>query len=467
MSVSYSVEVETIFHGRRRNECWFEPTAALTPPGRNGDASRVMVAASQLTGNDIGPHHYTWTGDGGKTWSNPAESQALQVNPLENDVFERPWLSPCYHDASDTLLLIGATCFTQDVLPSPGIKGETHALWSPRAKDMSLQADLIYSQWDPDSEDCLPWQRVAWQPLFRDDDVTRVYSPDVCQRVELPDGDLLCPVTVSGRDGRGQSAVLRLAWDGETLRAVARGNVLDCADVRGFHEPSLVRHGERCLLTIRNDVRAYVAESADGLNFSPPQPWTFDDGEELGSYNTQQHWLAHGDALFLVYTRRSELSNGVVRHRAPLFMAEVDPERVCVLRDTERIVMPENGARMGNFCTLDVDDREAWVITGEWLQQLVPGYGEGMPFFADAGRGDSPYNRIQYIGDLLLARIVFQAEVEPRVPQLSRAATRACTGLETCGTGVTTARATRRGANAESGSSGRPSGKVVNRSLST
>jgi hypothetical protein len=54
---------------------------------------------------------------------------------------------------------------------------------------------------------------------------------------------------------------------------------------------------------------------------------------------------------------------------------------------------------------LNVAADEAWVITGEWLQRLVPGYAAGMPFFADCTRGDSPFNRIQYIGDLLLARV--------------------------------------------------------------
>ena len=109
--------------------------------------------------------------------------------------------------------------------------------------------------------------------------------------------------------------------------------------------------------------------------------------------------------LYLVYTRRSPLSGGVVRHRAPLFMGEVDPERLCVRRDSERVVIPANGARMGNFCTLNLDDQEAWVITGEWLQALVEGHQEGMPFYVDAARGTSPYNRIQYLGDLLLARL--------------------------------------------------------------
>ncbi|OGV65569.1 MAG: hypothetical protein A3K19_03215 [Lentisphaerae bacterium RIFOXYB12_FULL_65_16] len=408
MSTAYTVEVETIFHGRGRNECWFEPTVALVPPGRNGAAAGVIATVSQLVGNDMGPHHYTWTRNAGRTWSNPAESQALQVTPLENDVFEKPWLAPFYHHASDTLLMIGRTCHTLDVLPTPGVKGETHAIWAPRAKGMTLRADLIYSRWEPQREDFVPWQRVAWQGLLADAGQVNLYTSDVCQRVEPDEGNILCPVTLSGGDDeRGRAAVLRLAWDGETLRAVELGNVLECNEVRGYHEPSLVRHNGRFLLTLRNDIRGYVAESADGLHFATPRPWTFDDGTELGSYNTQQHWLVQGETLFLVYTRRSDLSDGVVRHRAPLFMAEVDPERLCVRRATERVLIPGRGARMGNFCTLNVSADEAWVVTGEWLQRVVPGYAKGMPFFVDAARGDSPYNRIQYIGDLLLARVRF------------------------------------------------------------
>jgi len=408
MPVDYTVEIETILRGRRRNECWFEPTAALVPQGRNGATAGVIAMASQLTGNDIGPHHYIWTRNAGRTWSNPAESQALQVNPLANDVFEKPWLAPFYHRTSDTLLMIGRTCFTKDVLPTPGVKGEAHVPWAPRAKGMALQDNLIYSRWEPQREDFIPWQRMAWQALFDDDDKVCLYTPDVCQRVELPGGAILCPVTLTGgTDKRGRVTVLRLDWDGATLRAVERGNVLDCNEVRGYHEPSLVRYAGHFLLTIRNDIRGYVTESADGLHFAVPRPWTFDDGAELGSYNTQQHWLVQDDTLFLVYTRRSELSDGVLRHRAPLFMAEIDPARLCVRRATERVLIPGRGARMGNFCTLNISANEAWVVTGEWLQRLVPGYAQGMPFFMDAARGDSPYNRIQYIGDLLLARVRF------------------------------------------------------------
>jgi len=407
MATDYTATVETIFQGRRRNECWFEPTAAWVPAGRNGPVPRVMACASQLAGNDIGAHHYTWSSDCGRHWTNPAQSQALQVNPMAEDVFEKPWMSPFYHQTSDTLLMIGRTCFTQDALPTPGVKGETHAIWAPRAKNLALKADLIYSQWMPELGDFAPWERVSWQDLFAGEGIERVFTSDVCQKVELGDGSILCPVTVTGDTPQGRTAVLRLAWDGGDLRAIDRGGVLTCDAVRGFHEPSLVKCGEHFLLTLRNDIRGYVAESADGLNFSIPRPWEFDDGQELGSYNTQQHWLQQDNVLFLVYTRRNELSNGVVRDRAPLFMAEVDPERLCVIRSTERVIIPENGARMGNFCTLNINSNEAWVLTGEWLQTLVEGYEDGMPFYANCARGDSPYNRIQYIGDLLLARIRF------------------------------------------------------------
>ena len=36
----------------------------------------------------------------------------------------------------------------------------------------------------------------------------------------------------------------------------------------------------------------YVTSSDDGLHYAPIRPWTFDDGTELGSYNTQQHWVS-------------------------------------------------------------------------------------------------------------------------------------------------------------------------------
>jgi len=54
-----------------------------------------------------------------------------------------------------------------------------------------------------------------------------------------------------------------------------------------------------------------------------------------------------------------------MRHRAPLFIAQVDPERLVVLRDTERVLIPERGATLGNFGAAAVSERESWVTVSE------------------------------------------------------------------------------------------------------
>jgi hypothetical protein len=116
-------------------------------------------------------------------------------------------------------------------------------------------------------------------------------------------------------------------------------------------------------MTIRNDLRGYVTVSEDGLNFAPLRAWTFDDGSDLGSYNTQQKWVTHGDGLFLVYTRRGANNDHIPRNRAPLFIAEVDPEKLQVIRRTERIAVPERGADIGNFDATTVNEKETWITT--------------------------------------------------------------------------------------------------------
>jgi hypothetical protein len=130
-------------------------------------------------------------------------------------------------------------------------------------------------------------------------------------------------------------------------------------------EPSLTRFGGRYYLTLRNDRAGYVTASDDGLHWRPIREWTFDDGKPLGSYNTQQHWLAHSDGLFLVYTRRGANNDHVMRHRAPLFIGRVDVDRQCVLRGTERVLVPERGAELGNFGAAAVSAGESWVTVSE------------------------------------------------------------------------------------------------------
>lgn len=116
---------------------------------------------------------------------------------------------------------------------------------------------------------------------------------------------------------------------------------------------------------MRADDGAYVASSSDGINYSEHIPWTFDDGRELGSYNTQQHWATIGGKLYLIYTRRGADNDHIMRHRAPLFIAQVDPEKLNVIRSTEQNIVPENDATLGNSGVCQIDDNESWVTVAE------------------------------------------------------------------------------------------------------
>ncbi len=163
--------------------------------------------------------------------------------------------------------------------------------------------------------------------------------------------------------------VVRCAFDGETLRYLAHGDELRIDDAtRGIGEPSLAHWNGRFFLTIRHNEQGYVTRGSDGQHFESLQEWRFDDHTPLGSYNTQTHWVVHSSGLFLVYTRRGANNDHVFRHRAPLFMAQVDPERLRVIRSTEQILVPERGARLGNFGVTSISPEETWVTVAEWMQ---------------------------------------------------------------------------------------------------
>jgi hypothetical protein len=62
----------------------------------------------------------------------------------------------------------------------------------------------------------------------------------------------------------------------------------------------------------------------------------------------------------------------VFRHRAPILLAQVDPGRLCVIRETERVLIPNRGARMGNFGVTHASEDEIWVVESEWMQNTGP-----------------------------------------------------------------------------------------------
>jgi hypothetical protein len=169
---------------------------------------------------------------------------------------------------------------------------------------------------------------------------------------------------------------VRCSFDGQQLLVKETGPELTNPVDRGLLEPSVTYFQKRFYLTIRaEDNHGYVSVSDDGLRYEPKQAWAWDDGTPLVMSTTQQHWLTHSDALFLVYTRRDPTNVKVMRWRAPLWVAEVDTKTLRLVRATERVVLPLIGdgvnagdqvPMMGNFGVNNAGETESWVTDGSW-----------------------------------------------------------------------------------------------------
>jgi len=348
--VDYRIQLDTITSGFDNKTCWVHPRAGTIP----GDTPIVVLTMQKLllSGSDV---FYALnemrTDDLGKTWTGPVEHDTLgrrqEPEGIEAVVCD---FTPMWHAQTGKLLGTGHVA---------RYKGDHLA--------GDYERQTAYSWYDPEARTWAPWRTVDMP------DDPKFYSSGAgsTQRVDLPNGDILLPIYLKAQGVKtATSTVMRCRFDGETLRYIEHGNEMTVDVPRGLGEPSLAQFDGRFFLTLRNDVKGYVTSGSDGLHFDPPRPWTFDDGEELGSYNTQQHWVTHEKALFLVFTRRDPKYDHVFRHRAPLRIARVDPEKLCVIRSTERILVPERGARLGNFAVTKVNEQETWVTVAEWMQPV-------------------------------------------------------------------------------------------------
>lgn len=354
--VDYTVQLDVIRSGFDGVHCWVHPRAGIVPAAAGGPPAVVLTMQQLwLKGSDVfGPLNEMRTDDLGRTWRGPVEHAATLGHRAEPEdvtlAISDFW--PKWHAASGKLLGIGHT-----------VRYRNNAVIADRRRETA------YAVYDPVARTWTPWQTVAMPPE------ARFYNSGAgcVQRVDLPNGEILLPFSFRAQgEADSRVAVMRLGFDGRTLAVREIGGALALAGGRGFGEPSLCTAGGRFFLTLRNNDAGYVTASRDGLHFDPPRRWTWDDGTDLGNYNTQQHWVTHGDALFLVYTRRGAGNDHVFRHRAPLFIAQVDPERLVVIRATERILVPEHGARLGNFGVTEISADETWVTVAEWMQTNPP-----------------------------------------------------------------------------------------------
>ncbi len=355
------IQQSSIKSGGTKERCYVHARGLILPSG----FGIITTQKLELSGCDVfyGIEMMRST-DGGKSFSAPTPCQKL-ARRYKGDGSSEVLCdaTPFYHKKSGRIILTGHIAVYD---------AENKIMRNPRPRSAAY---AVYNEVLGDFE---PYKKIEMPTT--ENDLYFSSGAGCTQIFELPCGDLLIPIYYTSyavaceKKGCSSVCVLRCSFDGETMRILEIGSPLTVSVPRGLGEPSIVRYGDLYLLALRNDVTGYVAKSRDGLHFEEPRVLCFDNGENLGNYNTQQHWLVGGGKLWLVYTRRAGNNDHIFRHRAPLFIGEFDPIRMCVIRRTEQIVVPERGARLGNFGCQSYSDDEGYVFASEWMQNYPYGW---------------------------------------------------------------------------------------------
>lgn len=351
-AADYRIENSTVLTSSGEYH-WSQSRPAVMP-------DKVIVTTQEI--EKRGSHGYrdiylTETTDGAKTWSAPKRIDVLNRRRFEDGI-ERVMgdICPQWHATTKKLLVTGK-CF--------GFLANAN---DNKAKDDRSQERVAYAVYDPKAD---VWTGMKIMQMPEKDHAGHlIIEPNAgChQRVDLANGDVLLPVRYRA-DPKSRvytTIVARCTFDGETLTYREHGSEHSISIPRGLYEPSVCALKGSFFLTMRGEQNGHVTRSQDGIHYEPAIEWKFDDGQPLLSANAQQHWITHGDKLYLIYSRKGANNDHVFRNRAPIFIAEVDPEKLRVVRTTERILMPETGVDLtGGFAPVDVNENETWVISSE------------------------------------------------------------------------------------------------------
>lgn len=367
-----SITPSIVSEGYDHVTCWTQGRAAALPGGGAVMTAQKLVLAGC---DDYGCIHSRASRGSLAEWSDFVPQAGLArragASGIEIALCDG---TPIWHTATGKVLATGHTAGYRVGQNCP----ESHlSIYRGEAVGGLVPSRTWYSVYDRASDTWAPSRQLLVPPELG------VFGAGCTQRVDLADGTLQLPAySLPMKDHPAAAIVLRCAFDGETLSLIESGPAIhlppELADspARGFCEPSVARIGDHFVLTLREYDKGYVATSKDGLRFNKPVPWTWrEDGADIGSYNTQQHFATIGGRLYLVYTRRGANNDHVFRHRAPLFIAEVslDGPSPALLRESEQIAVPERGARLGNFGVTHISDAEAWVVACEWMQSWKGG----------------------------------------------------------------------------------------------
>lgn len=360
-SLITAITKQTLWTNRDgHSRTWFHPRVCMMPD-ENGKPIALMNL-QEIGGSDyFGTVHWSESKDLGRTWSEPTPIASLGRDPVagRDDKLMAGVcdVTPQYHPATNSVLALGHVVFYKGKYFARNEQLARYPVYVTRSKEGTWSERKILKWNDPRG--------------------SHIYSNNCGQRVVLPGGDIQMSFTFGPKPENRMVAGVRSLFDGRELKVNEVGPAMHNPAGRGLLEPSVTKFEDEFWMTIRaEDDHGYVSVSSDGLNWADKRAWAWDDGTPLSMSTTQQHWLTHSDGLFLVYTRRDPLNKNVIRWRSPLWLAQVDTKKRCLIKSTERIVLPLVGdgvnapdqvALMGNFDVTNVSPDESWITVGEWM----------------------------------------------------------------------------------------------------
>jgi hypothetical protein len=336
-----------------RGVTWFHPRICRLVSGQ------LLMTVQSISGSDVyGPVHWSVSGDGGRGWSRPEPIPGMGRRTVDGGLEEGYCDTvPEIHPRTGTVIAMAHNVYYKD----------------NRLARPADQRWPVYTVRGPDGR-WTPLRRLEWSHP----DATAMYTSGCSQRITLDSGDILVSISMgpTGRQDRGVCTLL-CSFNGEKLDAKRHGNILRFSAGRGLLEPSLAALDGIYYMTIRaENGQGFVTRSKDGLQWETMRAWAWDDGSTIEMSTTQQRWLVHSDGLWLVYTRKDASNTDVMRWRAPLFMARMDAQRMCLLRTSERTAVPLEGdgvndgkgvEHLGNFHTNPVSRDESLISVGTMI----------------------------------------------------------------------------------------------------
>ena len=364
----------------------FHPALAVLKDGR------FFATFQEINNSDVyAAPMYSLSSDQGKTWSKPqpiSPLKSVELNDgsgvVEGFADPRPFVLP-----DGKVIVIGCATF---------YKGNTLSVLAKDKKNqkpVEHKAISYYAVWSPESG---KWSKRYTLELPGVD--TKRYSAACTQIAIRKDGKIIVPLYLDiNVKVEHQSPIHRMRFGAMTalydykdgiLKFAGKSNILSIPVKRGMCEPSVVELADNTYaMTIRaEDKNMYCSTSSDGINWSQPRPWRWqEDNNAVITDSTQQHWVKLGKKVFLVYTRFDGSNDKITRYRAPLYIAEALPDKAQLIKAGEKVVFPRatmNGveALLGNFHCTQINGNAA-LVSDSHLFRFNMGKGKERKFITE------------------------------------------------------------------------------------